>query len=119
LGVLAEVREPAAEALPTIVAAIQEAVTRAHGVAVRDLALIDPGQLPKTSSGKVRRRASRAALADGSLPLRLRVGGPRAVPDPPPRPSPSVREDAPMPVSLMFFSSDANASASANARAGV
>ena len=43
---------------------IRAAVVEAHGLAVDTVALIAKGQLPKTSSGKVRRRACRQALAD-------------------------------------------------------
>jgi acyl-CoA synthetase (AMP-forming)/AMP-acid ligase II len=59
---------PAAAADPeAIVALIRSAVGAAHGVSLRDVVLIEPGTIPKTSSGKIQRRASRAAYLDGTL----------------------------------------------------
>ncbi|MCZ1004544.1 hypothetical protein O1M63_52220 [Streptomyces mirabilis] len=44
---------------------IRSAIGEAHGLAVRDVVLVHPGTIPKTSSGKIQRHASRAAyLAD-------------------------------------------------------
>ncbi|MDJ0836029.1 MAG: amino acid adenylation domain-containing protein [Acidobacteriota bacterium] len=61
----------------TIMQAVREAVSEEHQVAVETVALIKPGGLPKTSSGKPRRAACRQALAEGTLPL-LAVSQPRA-----------------------------------------
>ena len=49
--------------------AVRTAVVRQHGLRVHDLVLIQPGALPKTSSGKVRRRASCERYLNGTLPL--------------------------------------------------
>jgi acyl-CoA synthetase (AMP-forming)/AMP-acid ligase II len=49
--------------------AIRAAVVREHGLRIHDLVLIHPGTLPKTSSGKVRRRASCARYLSGTLPM--------------------------------------------------
>ncbi len=38
-----------------------------HGVTVRDVLLTPAGAIPRTSSGKIGRRACRAAYLDGSL----------------------------------------------------
>ncbi len=38
-----------------------------HGVTVRDVLLVQAGTIPRTSSGKIGRRACRAAYLDGSL----------------------------------------------------
>jgi amino acid adenylation domain-containing protein len=46
---------------------IREQVAAAHEAAVHDVVLIGPSTLPKTSSGKVQRRACRSAWLDGSL----------------------------------------------------
>ncbi|MCB1019300.1 MAG: amino acid adenylation domain-containing protein, partial [Acidobacteria bacterium] len=45
---------------------LREAVSQDYGVAVAVAALLKPGGIPKTSSGKVRRHACAALLADGS-----------------------------------------------------
>ncbi|KAA5827130.1 fatty acyl-AMP ligase [Saccharopolyspora hirsuta] len=50
-----------------VAAAVREAVAAEHGLAVRDVVLIEPGELPRTSSGKVRRTTCRAAYLDGAL----------------------------------------------------
>jgi amino acid adenylation domain-containing protein/natural product biosynthesis luciferase-like monooxygenase protein/thioester reductase-like protein len=51
------------------VAAIRGAVVAAHGLATHAVLLVEPGGVPKTSSGKVRRRACREAFLAGTLPL--------------------------------------------------
>ncbi|MEI7032122.1 fatty acyl-AMP ligase [Streptomyces pratensis] len=48
-------------------AAIRGALGEAHGLSLRQAVLIRPGALPKTSSGKIQRKACRAAYLDGSL----------------------------------------------------
>jgi fatty acid CoA ligase FadD32 len=55
---------------------IRAAVAVRHGVTVRDLLLVQAGTIPRTSSGKIGRRACRAAYIDGSL--RSGVGSPTA-----------------------------------------
>jgi acyl-CoA synthetase (AMP-forming)/AMP-acid ligase II len=61
---------------------IRGAVAEEHGLQVSGLVLVMPGSVPRTSSGKIRRRACRAALIDGHLaevgrqvsgPLRARL----------------------------------------------
>ncbi len=57
---------------PTLAAAataLRDAIARVHGLHVRAVVLIPPRTLPKTSSGKVRRHACRAALAARELPV--------------------------------------------------
>ncbi|MFD8419428.1 fatty acyl-AMP ligase [Streptomyces sp. NPDC059668] len=64
------VAETAPEALgesEKIVDLIRGAIGEAHGLPVRDVVLVHPGTIPKTSSGKIQRRASRAAYLDGTL----------------------------------------------------
>ena len=46
---------------------IRAAVAVRHGVTVRDVLLMPAGTIPRTSSGKIGRRACRAAYIDGSL----------------------------------------------------
>lgn len=47
--------------------AIRAAIAVRHGVTVRDVLLTSAGAIPRTSSGKIGRRACRAAYLDGSL----------------------------------------------------
>lgn len=46
---------------------IRAAVAVRHGVTVRDVLLVSAGTIPRTSSGKIGRRACRAAYLDGTL----------------------------------------------------
>ena len=46
---------------------IRAAIAVRHGVTVRDVLLMPAGTIPRTSSGKIGRRACRAAYIDGSL----------------------------------------------------
>ncbi len=71
LAVVAEVdrRRESAANLDSIAAAVRHAVAEAHAVQVHTLVLIQAGSLPKTSSGKVRRRACRGELLEGRLPV--------------------------------------------------
>jgi acyl-CoA synthetase (AMP-forming)/AMP-acid ligase II/acyl carrier protein len=49
--------------------AIRDAVWHGFDVAPHMIVLIEPGSVPRTSSGKIRRSATRTALLDGSLPV--------------------------------------------------
>jgi amino acid adenylation domain-containing protein len=61
-------------------AGVFDAVTRAiaeeHEVRVHDIVLLRPGAIPKTSSGKIQRRACRAAYLAGNLEAVERRGAP-------------------------------------------
>jgi fatty acid CoA ligase FadD32 len=46
---------------------IRAAIAVGHGVTVRDVLLVSAGAIPRTSSGKIGRRACRTAYIDGSL----------------------------------------------------
>jgi fatty acid CoA ligase FadD32 len=46
---------------------IRAAIAVRHGVTVRDVLLVPAGAIPRTSSGKIGRRACRTAYLDGSL----------------------------------------------------
>jgi len=46
---------------------IRAAIAVRHGVTVRDVLLVPAGSIPRTSSGKIGRRACRSAYIDGSL----------------------------------------------------
>ncbi|MDZ8261463.1 non-ribosomal peptide synthetase [Nostoc sp. ChiQUE01b] len=53
--------------LAEVVNAIRQAVTDEHEVQVYAVVLIKPGSIPKTSSGKIQRRATRAQFQNGEL----------------------------------------------------
>jgi hypothetical protein len=48
---------------------IAQSVLEFHGISVHVVALLSPGGILKTSSGKIRRRACRQALLEGALPV--------------------------------------------------
>jgi len=58
---------------------IRTAIAVRHGVTVRDVLLVQAGSVPRTSSGKIGRRATRAAYIDGTL--RSGVAAPNSFPD--------------------------------------
>ncbi len=87
LVIVAEMARPAgawaaaaASTVPTlaeITRAARASVAAEHGINVDDLVLVAPGAVPRTSSGKVRRRACRDAYLAGELtPARLPVAEP-------------------------------------------
>lgn len=86
--------------LPQIAGAARAALSRDHGLHLAVMALIRPGQLPRTTSGKIRRRATRDAFLTGDLALLAedRHGpafwreAPRTDPVPPP-PAAAKRDD--------------------------
>lgn len=57
--------------LAEIAAATRAAVSEHHGLHLAVVALLRPGALPKTTSGKVQRRQARASYLDGSLAVLL------------------------------------------------
>jgi fatty acid CoA ligase FadD32 len=58
---------------------IRTAIAVRHGVTVRDVLLVSAGSIPRTSSGKIGRRACRTAYLDGSL--RRGTASPNSFPD--------------------------------------
>jgi polyketide synthase 12 len=72
---VAEVDPDAAGEAEKITELVRGAIGDAHGLPVHDVVLVHPGTIPKTSSGKIQRRASRTAYLDGTLSL---VGAPAA-----------------------------------------
>ena len=56
--------------LPEVASGARRAVTETFGISVDTVALLRPGTVPKTSSGKVQRSQCRRRLADGSLDCR-------------------------------------------------
>ncbi|MBT2418961.1 fatty acyl-AMP ligase [Streptomyces sp. ISL-22] len=67
--VVAEVAPDAQGEAEKITDVVRSALGEAHGLPVRDVVLVRPGTIPKTSSGKIQRRATRAAYLDGTLAL--------------------------------------------------
>ncbi|WP_435222471.1 fatty acyl-AMP ligase [Streptomyces sp. Tue6028] len=65
--VVAELSPEAAGESEKITDLIRSAIGRAHGLPVRDIVLVHPGTIPKTSSGKIQRHASREAYLAGTL----------------------------------------------------
>jgi acyl-CoA synthetase (AMP-forming)/AMP-acid ligase II len=62
LVVLAErAKDIGPDADAEVTAAVRAAVSAAHGIAVHDLVLLGPGEVPRTSSGKVSRAACRVS----------------------------------------------------------
>jgi acyl-CoA synthetase (AMP-forming)/AMP-acid ligase II len=55
------------EKWPHVVSAIRSAIRRVHSLSVDEVVLLEPGALPKTSSGKVRRRQCRDDYLAGRL----------------------------------------------------
>ena len=53
-----------------VIDAIRAAVSRRHGVALSDMRLVAAGVIPRTTSGKLARRACRAQYLDGELGVR-------------------------------------------------
>ncbi|MEH1855169.1 MAG: amino acid adenylation domain-containing protein [Nostoc sp.] len=53
--------------LAEVASAIRQAITEEHEVQVYAVVLIKPGSIPKTSSGKIQRRATRAQFQNGEL----------------------------------------------------
>jgi acyl-CoA synthetase (AMP-forming)/AMP-acid ligase II len=50
-----------------VIASIRKAVAESHDIRAHAVVLLKPGAAPKTSSGKIQRRATKAAYIDGSL----------------------------------------------------
>ncbi|WNG33627.1 amino acid adenylation domain-containing protein [Archangium violaceum] len=68
LVVVYEVTAQRAESgLDEVIDAIRRAVTEQHELALHAVVLLEPGTVPKTSSGKIQRHACRAAFLSGEL----------------------------------------------------
>ncbi|GAA1988362.1 fatty acyl-AMP ligase [Amycolatopsis minnesotensis] len=50
-----------------VAAAVRAAVSAHHGLALRDVLVVEPGELSRTSSGKIRRSGCRTRYVDGSF----------------------------------------------------
>ncbi len=69
IGIAAEIGRSVQKNVPAeqLITAIRQAVAEAYQEAPRAVILLNPGALPKTSSGKLQRSACRSDLLDGSL----------------------------------------------------
>ncbi len=67
LVVVQELEFRAKPNLVEVTSAIRQAITEEHEVQVYGVILIKPGSIPKTSSGKIQRRATRAQFQNGEL----------------------------------------------------
>jgi acyl-CoA synthetase (AMP-forming)/AMP-acid ligase II len=57
-----------------IAGGIREAVAEEHGLSVSDVVLVRPGSIPKTTSGKIQRRLTRALWLNGDLAAMAAAG---------------------------------------------
>jgi acyl-CoA synthetase (AMP-forming)/AMP-acid ligase II len=85
-----------ADAVEEIAGAVRRAVAEEHEVQVQQLVLLRAGAIPKTSSGKIQRRACRAALLGGKLEIlgSSILGGPPPAATAPDAPGRTVPPDA-------------------------
>ncbi|MBW4556585.1 MAG: amino acid adenylation domain-containing protein [Trichormus sp. ATA11-4-KO1] len=67
LVVVQELEFRAKSNLEAVISAIRQAITEEHEVQVYAAVLIKPGSIPKTSSGKIQRRATRTQFQNGEL----------------------------------------------------
>jgi acyl-CoA synthetase (AMP-forming)/AMP-acid ligase II len=67
LVVVQEVDRRCRELAPSLLGDVREAVRNRHDLHLHELVLLEPGSIPKTSSGKVQRHACRASYEEGNL----------------------------------------------------
>jgi len=76
IGVAAEVDRTTASDLDGAIDRIRSAISEVHGIRLSLVALMPPGTVPKTTSGKLQRHACRLGVTSGSLcPLALWTDG--------------------------------------------
>jgi acyl-CoA synthetase (AMP-forming)/AMP-acid ligase II/alkylation response protein AidB-like acyl-CoA dehydrogenase/acyl carrier protein len=82
-----------------LVSRIRRAVLKVHGVAPAYIGLVNPGTIPKTSSGKIQRAELRRQLLEKRLPIlhAWEIERSRPEPRPAPRPAPEPVRPAPPP----------------------
>ena len=69
LVIIQELEFRAKPNLEEVLIAIRQAVTEFHEIEVYSVVLIKPGRIPKTSSGKIQRRATRQMFLKGTLDI--------------------------------------------------
>ena len=67
LVIVHEVDARRATSLPDVIQTMRDAIARSHELDAAAIVLVGPGSVPRTSSGKIRRAACRAAFLEGSL----------------------------------------------------
>jgi acyl-coenzyme A synthetase/AMP-(fatty) acid ligase len=65
--VMHELADPAADGVAEVTSAVRSAVVADHGISPETVVLLEPGALPRTGSGKVRRGPSRTAFEESDL----------------------------------------------------
>ncbi len=65
--IIQEVRDNTSQSIAALTQALQEQVTEATRIPLHDVVLVRAGQIPKTSSGKVRRQETRQRYQKGKL----------------------------------------------------
>ena len=92
LGIVAELRRNTAQPdHAPIIDAIRAAIAATHDITPQAITLLPPSTIPKTSSGKIQRHASRAAFLNNTLPaLATWQEETTPAPSPAPRPTPLV-----------------------------
>jgi myxalamid-type polyketide synthase MxaE and MxaD len=85
--------------LNEVLGAIRQAVAEGHDLEVHAIALLAPGAIPKTSSGKIQRRACKDGLASGALEALVQWASPIGEPAgaPAAAPAAAAREEAAAP----------------------
>ncbi len=80
IGLVLEPQPSARHEWEALASCVAEAVAAKHGVRVLRVAVVRPGLLPRTTSGKVRRRHTRLLLDEGRLDLLGTLDGARRAP---------------------------------------
>jgi acyl transferase domain-containing protein/acyl-CoA synthetase (AMP-forming)/AMP-acid ligase II/acyl carrier protein len=81
-GVVCELRDPSVEDAQSVIDAVREAIAEHLELDVHMVALVERGSVPKTTSGKVRRRECRRVYLDRQLPTIAEWRAPLALADP-------------------------------------
>jgi acyl-CoA synthetase (AMP-forming)/AMP-acid ligase II len=80
LVVVQEVDRRCRELKSELIGDVRQAIRERHELHLHELVLVQPGSIPKTSSGKVQRHACRVAYEEGTLRI-WKNRTPRGIPD--------------------------------------
>ncbi len=69
VGLVAEVPQMTVEAADDVIGSIRNAISEVHGLRVHRVELVKQGTIPKTTSGKIQRSASKNGMLTGTLEL--------------------------------------------------
>ncbi len=99
LVIVHEVERPLGIDVEEVAGAVRQAVAEGHELQVADVVLVRPGSIPKTSSGKLQRRACRANYLASALPVvgvwRAIIARERSAPAPEATPAPLAGRERP------------------------